>query len=338
MGLRALIVGVGSRGQEWAATVDAHPDWVLGGVADPDGDAVESVVGNRSAPLPAAPDLRGLLEQVPDADAVIVATPPDGHVEPASTALDHRCAVLVEKPFTLRLEEAQRLTEQAESAGIPLLVAQNYRYQRAHRTARSVVQSGRLGRIGLVTGHYYRPPHSMAASLAALPDRAMWGAAIHHLDALRFVLGQRVAGVFCRSSTQPWNDPPAGASLQIVLEFDGGTRALYGATYESSGHEYFERGQEFYERFVGERATLHVQQRWLFLSQGRRPPLPVRRGRRDRTEEAVLLDQLAVAIVAGSDAGAECSGRDNLETMAVVEACRRSADEDRWIDPRELLE
>ena len=53
--------------------------------------------------------------------------------------------------------------------------------------------------------------------------------------------------------------------MQALLTFDAGTRAVYSATYESSGHEFFERGQEFYARFVGERATLHVLQRWLFL-------------------------------------------------------------------------
>src|SRR5205823_2108421 len=63
-----------------------------------------------------------------------------------------------------------------------------------------------------------------------------------------------------------------GASLRVMLTFEDGARASYSATYESSGHEFFERGQEFYTRLVGERATLHVFQRWLVLCERGRWP------------------------------------------------------------------
>jgi predicted dehydrogenase len=121
-----------------------------------------------------------------------------------------------------------------------------------------------------------------------------------------------------------------------MLSLDNKTRALYSATYESSGHEFFERGQEFYLRFVGERATLHVFQRWLMLCEKGKLPRPVRRGRRKLTEERILLDQLERALIAGEEP--DSSGRDNLQTMATVEACVRSAAERRWVNPQELLD
>ncbi len=113
-------------------------------------------------------------------------------------------------------------------------------------------------------------------------------------------------------------------------------RLLYSVTYESSGHEFFERGQEFYIRFVGERATLHVFQRWLILCETGKLPRPVRRGPRKVTEERSLLNQLERALLAGEEP--DSSGRDNLQTMAVVEACLRSANERSWVNPQELLD
>jgi len=119
------------------------------------------------------------------------------------------------------------------------------------------------------------------------------------------------------------------------LSFENGARAFYTATYESSGHEFFERGQEFYARFVGELATLHVFQRWLLLCEKGKLPRFVRRGRRQITEEQILLHQFERAILRNEET--EASGRDNLHTMAIVEACLRSATENKWVNPQELL-
>jgi predicted dehydrogenase len=123
--------------------------------------------------------------------------------------------------------------------------------------------------------------------------------------------------------------------MRVMLSFEDDTRALYSATYESSGHQYFERGQEFYARFTGERATLHIFQRWLILCENGKLPRVVLRGPRKVTEEKILLDQLERAMLAGEEP--ECSGRDNLQTMSILEACIRSGAERTWINPQELL-
>jgi predicted dehydrogenase len=243
---------------------------------------------------------------------------------------------LVEKPFTLSLREAADLVSLAKQKGAPLLVAQNYRYMRSFRTARRLISEGTLGAVGMVVCQYYRVPHALAVSLARLTNSVLWGIAIHHLDALRYILSKDATGVLAESFTLPGGQLPRGGSMQMMLTFAGDVRALYSATYESSGHEFFERGQEFYLRFVGERATLHVFQRWLILCEKGKLPRLVRRGKRKVTEERLLLNQLERAVLTGEDP--DSSGRDNLQTMAIVEACLRSAGERAWINPQELLD
>jgi len=125
-----------------------------------------------------------------------------------------------------------------------------------------------------------------------------------------------------------------GASAHVSLRFASGARATYTASYESSGHEYFEGGQEFFGRIVGERGTLHLLHRWLVLCEQRKWPRFVGRGPRRLTEERQLLDQFAQAIATGERTDA--SGRENLDTMAIAEACVRSAAERRWVDLEEL--
>ncbi len=199
-----------------------------------------------------------------------------------------------------------------------------------------VLQAATLGRVRFADLRYYRVPHVMAPSLARLPHTALMGVAVHHLDLLCYLLAQPVTSVLADSFTSAPTGKPSGASLQVMLAFGDGARANYSATYESSGHEFFERGQEFYARFVGDRATLHVIHRWLVLCERGRLPRVVRRGRRRVTEERVLLDEMERALSTGQEP--KSSGRENLQTMAVLEACLRSAAERKWIDPRELLD
>ena len=336
MALRVIVAGLGERGRDWVREVRSYTGSELAACVDLDEEALRQSAAHLALrPEQCFQSLEVALESVP-CDAVIVVTPPDRHLEACATALERGRALLVEKPFTTNLPDAVRLVRLAEDKGLPLLVAQNYRYMRLFRTMRRLVNEGALGRVGMVVCQYYRVPHEMVASLARLPHSVMWGIGVHHLDALRYVLNQRVTGVSADSFTLAWGTLPPGASMRVMLQLDDGARAFYSATYESSGHEFFERGQEFYARLMGERATLHVFHRWLVLCERGRWPRLVRRGRREMSEEQILLRQLEGALWSGS--AVEVSGRDNLQTIAVVEASIRSATEGRWINPQELLD
>ena len=122
-----------------------------------------------------------------ECDAVLVATSPGNHVESCKLAISRGLAVMVEKPFTQCLREAVELVRLAEQKGTPLIVTQNYRYMRSFRTARRLISDGVLGAVGMVVCQYYRVPHPMG-SLAQLTNNVLWGAGIHHLDALSYTL------------------------------------------------------------------------------------------------------------------------------------------------------
>lgn len=336
MAIRVAVVGLGCRGRDWVRAVGAAaPAFELVACIDVDEGALRGA--SEQLGVPSGRCFTRLEEALDSGacEAVIIATPADCHATACEAALSRKLAVLVEKPFTLRLSDAARLVSLGEKNNTPLLVAQNYRYLRSFRSVKRLIDEGALGKVGMVVCHYYRPFHAMAASLAKLPHSVLWGISVHHLDALRYVLGAEVTNVVADSFTAPWGQLPQGASLQLMLSLSNQARVSYSATYESTGHTIFEGGQEFYARFIGERATLHVFQRWLVLWENGKLPRLVRRGPRKKTEERVLLDQFEQAMVAGAEP--EVSGRDNLQTVAVLEACVRSAAEQRPINPQELL-
>jgi predicted dehydrogenase len=335
MAFKVIVAGLGPRGHEWIREVRREPSYQLAACVEVDETTLRESASSlgiaRELCFPSLEEACGSVA----CDAVIIATSADRHVQACAAALSSGRGVLVEKPFTTNLFEAVRLVRLAEQKGLPLIIGQNYRYMRSFRTVRRLISDGALGRVGTVICQYYRVPHEMVASLAASQHSILWGMGVHHLDALRYILGRKVTGLVADSFTFPWGTLPHGASMRVMLTFEDDARALYSATYESSGHQFFERGQEFYMRLVGERATLHMFHRWLVLCEQGRWPRIVRRGRREATEEQILLRQLGEALTSG--ALPETSGLDNLQTMAIVEAFLRSASEARWVNPQELL-
>jgi predicted dehydrogenase len=225
------------------------------------------------------------------------------------------------------------LVATAKGQGVPLVVGQNLRYTRAHRTVARLVGDGALGPIRLVAARHHRPaPTTSVVSNGG--HTALWELAVHHLDVLRHSVGE-LTGVMAESFDGGGEAPAIGRSVHALLAFENGAHGHYLASYQSTGLEFFERGQQYYERIVGERATLHVLQRWLVLCErGKRPRL-VRRGPRATTEEAVLLRQLERGLL--YEEPPDSSGEDNLGTVAILEACARSASEGRWVNPQEIL-
>lgn len=82
-----------------------------------------------------------------DVTLVVVATPNDTHAPLAEAALRAGKHVVVDKPFTITLEEAQALAATARETGRVLSVYQNRRWDSDFRGLRDVVQSGLIGDV-----------------------------------------------------------------------------------------------------------------------------------------------------------------------------------------------
>jgi len=82
-----------------------------------------------------------------DIDAVDICTPNDTHAEIATAAAEAGKMILCEKPLARNLEEAYRMVEAVEKAGVKNTVWYNYRRIPAVTLAKQVVDSGKLGKI-----------------------------------------------------------------------------------------------------------------------------------------------------------------------------------------------
>jgi predicted dehydrogenase len=76
---------------------------------------------------------------------VHITTPPQSHFDVATTCLEWGCHVYVEKPFTLRAEDARALIALATSKGLKLTVGHDDQFSHGARRMRELVQAGFLG-------------------------------------------------------------------------------------------------------------------------------------------------------------------------------------------------
>lgn len=126
--LRCAVIGVGHLGRWHADKYAQLPEAELVAVADPNAEAARAVAeknGCRSVL-----DHRELLGAV---DAVSIAAPTTLHYSIARDFLDVGCHVLVEKPITTTVEEAEALNQLAEQRGVVLQVGHLERFNAALR-------------------------------------------------------------------------------------------------------------------------------------------------------------------------------------------------------------
>lgn len=82
-----------------------------------------------------------------DIDVVVVNTPVQTHFEYSKMALEAGKNVIVEKPFTVNIAEAEELVKLAESKNLFLSVYQNRRFDRDYLQVQKVISEGKLGNI-----------------------------------------------------------------------------------------------------------------------------------------------------------------------------------------------
>lgn len=153
--LRVGLIGYGVAGEFFhAPLVTATDGLVLSDIASSQRDRIHqrwpraTIYGSPTAFFDRA-----------DVDVAVIATPNQFHYEHARRALECGWHVVVDKPFTLTVEEADELIDLARQRKRVLTVYQNRRWDGDFRTVRLLVEGGELGHVHHFVSHFdrYRP-------------------------------------------------------------------------------------------------------------------------------------------------------------------------------------
>ncbi len=337
MTVRVLQIGAGIRGRHWIDFVKRHGEVTHAGLVEPDAANRARAREMLGEGVPVFADLEEALAAVA-ADAALIASPSEHHAAQTVRCLEAGLAVMVEKPLARDVAEGLSVVAAAARTGRPVMVAENYRFFPAERTLKKLLGEGMLGRIDYVdlVDRRHMPSHTEGPWLARIDYPQLQEIAIHHFDSLRAFLGTRPQALSARVWNAPWSDYAHGSDTQATIEFDG-PRVNYLGTLRS--HRF-----GFSIWIEGERGVLWSNRKWVFhRPAGSRWFRPVRNVPVPPGDEkpypqggtTSLLNALVAMVRDGTPA--ETRAEDNIWTVAMVEAGKRSDREGRVVALDEVL-
>ena len=179
--LKFGLIGSGYWGPKIARNLDSVPGASVSYVADMDSARLASIALSQPW-IRTTTDASTVFES--DVDGVVIATPVKTHFLLARQALLAGKHVLVEKPLTASVEQAQELVEIAEREHRILMVGHTFEYSPAVNELQKIVQSGELGRI------YCIDMERLNLGLFRSDIDVIWDLAPHDVSILLYLLGK----------------------------------------------------------------------------------------------------------------------------------------------------
>lgn len=199
------LVGAGAMGTVHAAIASGFDELDVVAVVDPFADATARVADRLGAAGFRRPGEYSTLDEAlasPEVDLVVITTPSGLHVSQATTALDARRHVILEKPLDVDLSRARVLAERAADAardGCVATVISQHRFDAASVVVSEAVRSNRLGRItsAIASTAWWRPQSyydsaDWRGTWALDGGGALMNQGVHNVDLLLSFLGRPV--------------------------------------------------------------------------------------------------------------------------------------------------
>jgi len=288
----------------------------------------------------------------PSIEVVDIAVPPDqqlGVVRQMVRHADHVKGVLAQKPLGCNYAEAREVVRLCREAGITLAVNQNMRYDHSIRALKTLLKRGWLGEPVLATIEMRAIPH-WQPWVTGLGRVTLLVMSIHHLDTFRYLFGDPEY-VYCSARTDPRTKfPHRDGVVLYTLEYLSGLRA---AAWDDvwAGPAREGAASDIYIKWRVEGADGMAQGTIGWPSYPNATPstldfttkLAPNTWFQPRWKEVWFPDafegtmgQLLDSLASGAEPA--ISGRDNLHTMALVDACYKSLEEHRPVALNEVLD
>lgn len=336
--LRVLLAGLGVRGRHWAEVLTRSPRCDIVAYADPSSAARERMDA-QYGPRPGFESVEAALAYFAHVDALVLANPPIGRMAQVQAAVERDIPMLVEKPLALDLQEAAALVEVAETAGVPLMVGLNFRYLGVTQATQQLLRDQTVGTPEFARFTYERYRDGNRSDLNKYPltmDQPMlWEQSIHHFDLLRYIYQSDPVTVECRTWNPSWSMYKSDANVAALFTFASDMIVNYQGTWQSGWAQ-----PHFEWRTDCTNGVLSQQHQFgdLFFARRDDPELiPVELPPHEQwiTETQGLLDAFIDTVADGKPL--QCSGRDHLMSLAMVQACIVSSREERCVQIADVL-
>ncbi|MBD9447422.1 Gfo/Idh/MocA family oxidoreductase [Rhizobium sp. RHZ01] len=277
-------------------------------------------------------------------DFVDIATTVQSHRILVEMAAQHKVPAICQKPFAKTLADAKAMVAACRAAGVPLMVHENFRWQRPIQAVRKVLDEGSIGtpfwgRFSFRSGYdvFSGQPYLAEGERFIIEDLG-----IHTLDIARYILGD-ARSVTAR--TKRVNPRIKGEDVAtILLDHESGATSIVDVSYATKLSR-----EPFPETLIeidGSEGTIRLTQGYqlevtnangtatddvspILLSWASRPWHNI--------QESVYAIQQHWVDKLKQGAEHSTSGADNLKTFALVEGAYESAASGQTVDVGAML-
>lgn len=209
------MIGVGVMGLNHARVYNDMKGVDLLGISDKDEVRVKTVA--EMYDTKAYVDYKELLDDEPD--AVSISVPTSMHKDVALDAID--CGVkgiLIEKPIADTLENADKIIDAAEDAGVKLVIGHIERFNPAVSKLKDLVEKNILGEVVSISARRVGPFNDRIRDVGVITDLG-----VHDIDVISYLYGKKVENVvtIAGNGVRPFED-----RASILMRFGGNCSGL----------------------------------------------------------------------------------------------------------------
>ena len=180
---KVALIGCGYWGKNYIRSIETISDLKL-----------EYIQDIQQRPIPENIKFTKYLSQILNDDeikGVIIATPPETHYDIALKSINAGKNVLVEKPITMNLKDAENLCEEAQKKKVVLMVGHIFKYNNAIKEIKKRLDLGEIGEIK------YIESRRIALGPIRQSTSALWDLAVHDIYLAEYFIGKKPFSISC---------------------------------------------------------------------------------------------------------------------------------------------
>lgn len=277
-------------------------------------------------------------------DFVDICTTMETHEALVGLAVDAGVPVIVQKPFAPDLATCLRIEAHARAASVPVMLHENFRFQKVFRRLREILRSGEIGEITFARlcwrndiDIYSNQPYLLKTERFIIMD-----VGIHMLDLARFLLGDAHSVTCAKQSIRSGLAGEDAATL--ILRHDNAAVSIIDVSYATH------RTPSTFPQTLGE---IEGRLGTIQILEGETLRIHTAKGQRDeviapdtrpwtsapwtQVQDSVPRTQQHFIDALRSRVEFETSARDSLQTYALAEAAYQSAASGRAVEIASLL-
>ena len=236
--LRGAVIGCGWFSLNHLHAWNAIDDVDIVALCDPDADRLAGArhVCVNVAPDASFDDAAQLVACAPEIgiDFVDIVTTAEHHLPLVELAAGAGLATICQKPMAPTMPEAEAMVRACDRAAVPLMIHENWRWQSGMRALRDLLASGRLGKPFFCQVSF-RTPYDVYRDQPYLAEGERFiieDLGVHLLDCARCFMGE-VTSLRCQ--TQRVNPAIAGEDVAtIVMEHESGGSSVVDCSYATA--------------------------------------------------------------------------------------------------------